>query len=80
MARVSKLAVVQKGDTVAVLRQVSKLVPAHFKLGIVLARVVCGWALDDSKLRVVGGKVRDDVPCKLDFLSTRKMEKTRLPR
>lgn len=52
--------------------------PAHFKFGIVLARVVCGWALDDSKLRVVGGKVRDDVPCKLDFLSTRKMEMTPL--
>jgi len=68
MARVSVLAIVQERHSIAMLREVSKLVTADLKLGLVLASVVGCRSLHDSELRVVSGKVGIDVPHKLHFL------------
>lgn len=68
MTRVSELAVVQKGHSVAMLREVSKLVTTDLKLGIVVTSVVCRGSLYDSELRVISGKVGANVPHELHFL------------
>lgn len=49
-------------------RQVSILVPTDFKFGTIQRGVVCCWALEQTKLCLVGGEIGLNVPDVLDFL------------